>query len=128
MEARGYFFKNKPDIVVNLAAQAGIRFSIKNPDLYFQSNLKGFFNILENCRKYKIGHFVYASSSSVYGANLNYPFSEKHNTNTPLSFYAASKISNEMMAYSYSNIYNLPITGLRYFTVYGPWGRLVWLQ
>ena len=117
------FLKNKPDIVVNLAAQAGIRFSIKNPDLYFQSNLKGFFNILENCRKYKIGHLVYASSSSVYGTNLNYPFSEKHNTNTPLSFYAASKISNEMMAYSYSNIYNLPITGLRYFTVYGPWGR-----
>ena len=117
------FLEKKPNIVINLAAQAGIRFSIENPGSYFKSNLNGFFNILECCRNHKVEHLVYASSSSVYGANIDYPFCEKHIVNTPLSFYAATKISNEMMAYSYSNIYNLPITGLRYFTVYGPWGR-----
>jgi len=117
------FLEKKPNIVINLAAQAGIRFSIQNPSSYVKSNLNGFFNILESCKKYNVAHLVYASSSSVYGANIDYPFCENHIVNTPLSFYAATKISNEMMAYSYSNIYDLPITGLRYFTVYGPWGR-----
>ncbi len=113
----------KPDIVVNLAAQAGVRYSIKNPEAYVKSNLIGFFNILELCKKYEIKHLIYASSSSVYGGNKNYPFSENHTINKPVSFYAATKISNEVMANSYSEIYNLSITGLRYFTVYGPWGR-----
>tara|TARA_B100000989_G_C19502456_1_gene454899 strand:- start:627 stop:1646 length:1020 start_codon:yes stop_codon:yes gene_type:complete len=117
------FVKNKPNFVINLAAQAGVRFSIKNPASYVKSNLNGFFNVLENCKKYDVEHLVYASSSSVYGDNQEYPFSESHIINKPLSFYAATKISNEMMAYSYSNIHNLPITGLRFFTVYGPWGR-----
>ena len=113
----------KPDIVVNLAAQAGVRYSIKNPEAYVKSNLIGFFNILELCKKYEIKHLIYASSSSVYGGNKNYPFSENQTINNPVSFYAATKISNEVMANSYSEIYNLSITGLRYFTVYGPWGR-----
>ena len=117
------FIDNKPDIVVNLAAQAGVRFSIKNPEVYLESNLNGFFNILENCRHNKVKHLVYASSSSVYGSNKEYPFNEEQNVNKPLSFYAATKISNEMMAYSYSNIYGMSVTGLRFFTVYGPWGR-----
>ena len=117
------FIKNKPDIVINLAAQAGVRFSINNPASYVKSNLSGFFNILENCKDNNVEHLVYASSSSVYGGNDDYPFTENHKINRPLSFYAATKISNEMMAYSYSNIYNIPITGLRFFTVYGPWGR-----
>jgi len=117
------FLETKPNIVINLAAQAGVRYSIENPISYFNSNLIGFFNILENCKIHKIEHLVYASSSSVYGANIKYPFSENQKINNPLSFYAATKISNEMMAYSYSNIYKIPITGLRYFTVYGPWGR-----
>ncbi len=112
-----------PDIVVNLAAQAGVRYSIKHPEKYFKSNLVGFFNILELCKKYEIEHLIYASSSSVYGGNKNFPFSEDQTLNNPMSFYAATKISNEVMANSYSEIYNLPITGLRYFTVYGPWGR-----
>lgn len=117
------FLENKPDIVINLAAQAGVRYSIMHPEYYVQSNLIGFFNILDNCKKYKVDHLVYASSSSVYGSNIEYPFRENDNISNPLSFYAATKLSNEMMAFSYSNIYKIPITGLRYFTVYGPWGR-----
>ena len=117
------FLDIKPNIVINLAAQAGVRYSIKSPSSYFNSNLIGFFNILENCKIHNIEHLVYASSSSVYGANKEYPFSENQKVNMPLSFYAATKISNEMMAFSYSNIYKIPVTGLRYFTVYGPWGR-----
>tara|TARA_B100000282_G_scaffold73279_1_gene50007 strand:+ start:3217 stop:4233 length:1017 start_codon:yes stop_codon:yes gene_type:complete len=122
-EIKNIFRKNKPNIVINLAAQAGVRFSIKNPDSYVNSNLNGFFNILENCKNYNVEHLVYASSSSVYGGNNDYPFTENQKIDKPLSFYAATKISNEMMAYSYSNIHNIPITGLRFFTVYGPWGR-----
>ena len=117
------FLDTKPQIVVNLAAQAGVRYSIVNPSSYVKSNLLGFSNILELCQTNDVRHLVYASSSSVYGANKEYPFSEEQNVDTPLSFYAATKISNEMMAHAYSNIYNLPITGLRFFTVYGPWGR-----
>ena len=117
-------FKNfKPDRVVNLAAQAGVRYSIKNPDTYIQTNIVGFLNILESCRKNDIGGLVYASSSSVYGGNKELPFKEKHNCDKPLSIYAASKKGNELMAYSYSRLYGLKTTGLRYFTVYGPWGR-----
>ena len=117
------FSENKPKIVVNLAAQAGVRYSLKNPMSYIQSNMVGFFNILENCRNYNIEHFIYASTSSVYGANSKTPYSEHDNTNHPLSLYAATKKSNELMAHSYSHLYNLPTTGLRFFTVYGPWGR-----
>ena len=120
---RQIFIETKPQIVVNLAAQAGVRYSIINPSSYVKSNLLGFSNILELCQTYDVRHLVYASSSSVYGASKEYPFSEEHKVDTPLSFYAATKISNEMMAHAYSNIYNLPITGLRFFTVYGPWGR-----
>ena len=115
-------FRNfKPEIVINLAAQAGVRYSIINPSSYVKSNLLGFSNILELCQTHEVRHLVYASSSSVYGSNKEYPFSEEQKVDTPLSFYAATKISNEMMAHAYSNIYNLPITGLRFFTVYGPW-------
>jgi len=120
---RQIFLDTKPQIVVNLAAQAGVRYSIVNPSSYVKSNLLGFSNILELCQTNDVRHLVYASSSSVYGANKEYPFSEEQKVDTPLSFYAATKISNEMMAHAYSNIYNLPITGLRFFTVYGPWGR-----
>jgi len=120
---RQIFLETKPQIVVNLAAQAGVRYSIVNPSSYVQSNLLGFSNILDLCQTYDVKHLVYASSSSVYGANKEFPFSEEQKVDTPLSFYAATKISNEMMAHAYSNIYNLPITGLRFFTVYGPWGR-----
>ncbi len=109
--------------VVNLAAQAGVRYSIENPIAYINSNILGFANILENCRYSKIEHLVYASTSSVYGANTKMPFSEHDNTNHPLSIYAASKKSNELMAHTYSYLYKLPTTGLRFFTVYGPWGR-----
>tara|TARA_A100001015_G_C14954118_1_gene698010 strand:+ start:14 stop:1024 length:1011 start_codon:yes stop_codon:yes gene_type:complete len=117
-------FKNyKPVRVVNLAAQAGVRYSLENPLAYINSNIVGFANILENCRQYNIEHLVYASTSSVYGANTKMPFSEHHGTNHPLSLYAASKKSNELMAHSYSYLYKLPTTGLRFFTVYGPWGR-----
>jgi UDP-glucuronate 4-epimerase len=117
------FAEAKPDIVINLAAQAGVRYSLINPQAYIDSNLTGFTNILEESRKGNIEHLVYASSSSVYGANANMPFSETHNVSHPLSLYAATKKANELMAHSYSNIYNLPTTGLRFFTVYGPWGR-----
>ena len=113
----------KPQLVVNLAAQAGVRYSIENPSEYTKTNLVGFSVILDLCKFYDVEHLVYASSSSVYGANNIFPFSEDQKTDTPLSFYAATKISNEMMANSYSHIYSMPITGLRYFTVYGPWGR-----
>ncbi|MDC1135633.1 NAD-dependent epimerase [Alphaproteobacteria bacterium] len=113
----------EPEHVVNLAAQAGVRFSIENPHTYVQSNIVGFINVLECCRHYGIEHLVYASSSSVYGANTAVPFSVHDNVDHPLSLYAASKKSNELMAHSYSHLYGLPTTGLRFFTVYGPWGR-----
>ncbi len=117
------FEKEKFDYVVNLAAQAGVRYSLENPHAYVQSNLVGFVNLLECCRHNKIEHFVYASSSSVYGANAKIPFSEEDRVDYPVSLYAATKKSNELMAYTYSHLYNLPTTGLRFFTVYGPWGR-----
>ena len=117
------FKDNNPEYVVNLAAQAGVRYSIENPIAYINSNILGFAHILENCRHYKITHLVYASTSSVYGANTKLPFSEHDSANHPLSIYAASKKSNELMAHSYSHLYQLPTTGLRFFTVYGPWGR-----
>ncbi|WP_075187241.1 NAD-dependent epimerase [Teredinibacter haidensis] len=109
--------------VINLAAQAGVRYSIENPRAYIDSNIVGFLNILEGCRHHEVPHLVYASSSSVYGANTLQPFSEQHNVDHPVSLYAASKKSNELMAHAYSNLYKLPTTGLRFFTVYGPWGR-----
>jgi len=112
-----------PQKVVNLAAQAGVRYSIENPLAYINSNIVGFANILENCRECKIEHLVYASTSSVYGANTKMPFSEHDGANHPLSVYAASKKSNELMAHSYSFLFKIPTTGLRFFTVYGPWGR-----
>lgn len=117
------FKNNKPTHVVNLAAQAGVRYSIENPLAYIDSNIVGFAHILEGCRNYDVKHLVYASSSSVYGANKNMPFSTKHNVDHPLSVYAASKKSNELMAHTYSHLYQVPTTGLRFFTVYGPWGR-----
>jgi UDP-glucuronate 4-epimerase len=109
--------------VVHLAAQAGVRYSIKNPHVYIQSNIVGFLHILEGCRHHKIEHLVYASSSSVYGLNTKMPFSVSDNVDHPVSLYAATKKSNELMAHTYSHLYNLPTTGLRFFTVYGPWGR-----
>lgn len=118
-----YFKKNQIKYVVNLAAQAGVRYSITNPRKYLDSNIIGFFNILECSKKYQIKHLVYASTSSVYGDNNNFPLEESYNTDKPISFYAATKKSNEIMAYSYSYIYNLRTTGLRFFTVYGPYGR-----
>ncbi len=117
------FKKFQPNYVVNLAAQAGVRYSITNPAAYIQSNLVGFSNILEACRKFQIEHLLYASSSSVYGGNTSLPFSEDQSVNHPVSLYAATKKSNELMAHSYSHLYALPSTGLRLFTVYGPWGR-----
>ena len=117
------FKDHKPQKVVNLAAQAGVRFSMENPLAYIYSNIVGFANILENCRHHEVGHLIYASTSSVYGANTKMPFSEHDSVNHPLSVYAASKKSNELMAHTYSHLYKLPTTGLRFFTVYGPWGR-----
>jgi UDP-glucuronate 4-epimerase len=117
------FKKHKIKKVVNLAAQAGVRYSMENPLAYINSNIVGFAHILENCRQYNVEHLVYASTSSVYGANTKMPFSEHESTNHPLSVYAASKKSNELMAHAYSYLYQLPTTGLRFFTVYGPWGR-----
>ena len=117
------FSQFKPTHVVNLAAQAGVRYSIENPQSYIESNLVGFGNILEQCRQCEIKHLVYASSSSVYGANEKIPFSVNDNVDHPLSLYAATKKCNELMAHSYSNLFDLPTTGLRFFTVYGPWGR-----
>ncbi|MED2749910.1 SDR family NAD(P)-dependent oxidoreductase [Bacillus thuringiensis] len=117
------FEENKPNIVVNLAAQAGVRYSIENPDVYIQSNIIGFYNILEACRHYPVDHLVYASSSSVYGANKKVPFEETDFVDNPVSLYASTKKSNELMAHTYSHLYKIPATGLRFFTVYGPMGR-----
>ncbi|GAB6189647.1 NAD-dependent epimerase/dehydratase family protein [Marinitoga arctica] len=117
------FEKYKPEIVINLAAQAGVRYSIENPDAYITSNIIGFFNILEACRYYPVKHLIYASSSSVYGANKKVPFEETDFVDNPVSLYAATKKSNELMAYTYSHLYKIPATGLRFFTVYGPFGR-----
>ena len=119
----GLFAEEKPAVVVNLAAQAGVRYSLDNPAAYIQSNLVGFGHILEGCRHHGVGHLVYASSSSVYGGNRNLPFDERQPVNHPVSLYAASKKANELMAHTYSHLYGLPATGLRFFTVYGPWGR-----
>lgn len=117
------FEKYNPDIVVNLGAQAGVRYSITNPDAYIESNMIGFFNILEACRHYPVEHLVYASSSSVYGSNKKVPYSTDDKVDNPVSLYAATKKSNELMAHAYSKLYNIPSTGLRFFTVYGPAGR-----
>ena len=117
------FADNNFDIVIHLAAQAGVRYSISNPEKYLKSNIDGFFNVLTSIQKYKIKHFIFASTSSVYGSNNKFPTSENVSTDKPLSFYAASKKSNEVMAYSFSNIYNIPMTCLRFFTVYGEHGR-----
>ena len=117
------FEQYKPAVVVNLAAQAGVRYSITNPDAYIASNLIGFFNILEACRSYPVEHLVYASSSSVYGTNKKVPYSTEDKVDNPVSLYAATKKSNELMAHAYSKLYNIPSTGLRFFTVYGPAGR-----
>lgn len=117
------FVRNKFDVVCNLAAQAGVRYSIENPKAYIDSNVVGFLNVLECCRHNKIKHLLYASSSSVYGANKKVPFSTKDNVDHPISLYAATKKSNELMAYTYSHLYGVPTSGLRFFTVYGPWGR-----
>ena len=119
----GIFAQYHPDIVVNLAAQAGVRYSITNPDAYIQSNLIGFYNILEACRHNPVAHLVYASSSSVYGTNKKVPYSTEDKVDNPVSLYAATKKSNELMAHAYSKLYNIPSTGLRFFTVYGPAGR-----
>ena len=117
------FARFKPQVVVNLAAMAGVRHSIEDPYSYMNSNLVGFLNIIELCRTYKVKNFVYASSSSVYGANTKSPFSVEDKTDSPISFYAATKKTNELIAHSYSHLFNLHTTGLRFFTVYGPWGR-----
>ena len=117
------FKEYQPSIVVNLAAQAGVRYSIENPDAYIEANIIGFYNILEACRKYPVEHLVYASSSSVYGGNKKVPFSTEDKVDTPVSLYAATKKSNELLAHAYSKLYNIPSTGLRFFTVYGPAGR-----
>lgn len=111
------------DVVINLAAQAGVRYSLENPHVYIESNLTGFINLLEGCRQSRVKHLVYASSSSVYGGNTTVPFSVRQNVDHPISLYAATKKANELMAHSYASLYNLPVTGLRLFTVYGPWGR-----
>lgn len=124
IEKLNQLFKGRTiDIVINLAAQAGVRYSIENPDSYVNSNLVGFVNILEVCRHNNVKHLIYASSSSVYGANTKIPFSTKDPVDHPVSLYAATKKSNELMAHTYSHLYNIPTTGLRFFTVYGPWGR-----
>jgi UDP-glucuronate 4-epimerase len=119
----GVFAREKPERVIHLAAQAGVRYSLTNPHAYVDSNLVGFLHILEGCRHHNVQHLVYASSSSVYGANTKMPFSIHDNVDHPVSLYAASKKANELMAHTYSHLYNLPTTGLRFFTVYGPWGR-----
>jgi len=117
------FKQHRFDIVINLAAQAGVRYSLENPRSYIDSNLVGFINVLEACRHHAVGHLIYASSSSVYGANTRMPFSVSDNVDHPLSVYAATKKANELLAHSYSHLFRLPTTGLRFFTVYGPWGR-----
>ena len=122
-EMESLFAREKFDAVMNLAAQAGVRYSIENPHAYIESNIVGFCNILEGCRHSKVGHLVFASSSSVYGANTRLPFSEHDNIDHPISLYAATKKANELMAHTYAHLYGLATTGLRFFTVYGPWGR-----
>lgn len=117
------FKQNQFDAVVNLAAQAGVRYSLKNPHAYINSNINGFLNILEGCRNQSVGHLIYASSSSVYGDSTDTPFKTSHSVDHPVSLYAATKKSNELMAHTYSHLYDIPSTGLRFFTVYGPWGR-----
>ncbi|WP_339451332.1 NAD-dependent epimerase [Pseudomonas sp. EA_5y_Pfl2_R50] len=117
------FARERPQVVIHLAAQAGVRYSLENPRAYLDSNLNGFLNILESCRHHPIEHLIYASSSSVYGANQHTPYSVKDGVNHPLSLYAATKKANELMAHSYSHLFGIPCTGLRFFTVYGPWGR-----
>ncbi|RON68885.1 NAD-dependent epimerase [Pseudomonas fluorescens] len=117
------FVREQPQVVIHLAAQAGVRYSLENPRAYLDSNLKGFLNILESCRHHPVEHLIYASSSSVYGANQHTPYSVKDGVNHPLSLYAATKKANELMAHSYSHLFGIPCTGLRFFTVYGPWGR-----
>jgi UDP-glucuronate 4-epimerase len=117
------FAKHKPQRVVNLAAQAGVRYAMQNPHVYVSSNVTGFLHILENCRHHAVEHLVYASTSSVYGANTKLPFSVHEGTQHPLTLYAATKKANEMMAHSYAHLFGIPCTGLRFFTVYGPWGR-----
>ena len=118
-----FFDEFQPDVVINLAAQAGVRYSIENPHTYIDSNIVGFTNILEACRRAQVEHLVYASSSSVYGLNQNMPFHEGQNVDHPLALYGATKKANELLAHSYSHLFGLPTTGLRFFTVYGPWGR-----
>lgn len=122
-EINNLFISEKFDAVIHLAAQAGVRYSLENPDAYINSNIVGFLNILEGCRHHKIKHLIYASSSSVYGNNAKIPFSESDQVDAPVSLYAATKKSNELMAHSYSHLYNIPTSGLRFFTVYGPWSR-----
>lgn len=122
-EISSLFENEKFDVVCNLAGQAGVRYSIDHPFSYIESNVVGFANVLEACRRHKVGHFVYASSSSIYGLNEKIPYSEEDQVDRPVSLYAATKKSNELMAHSYSNLYHLPTTGVRFFTVYGPWGR-----
>ena len=119
----GVFVNERPQKVVNLAAQAGVRYSLENPHAYIDANIVGFMNVLEGCRHHEVEHLVYASSSSVYGANTNMPFSVHNNVDHPVSLYAATKKANELMAHTYSHLYRMPTTGLRFFTVYGPWGR-----
>lgn len=122
-QVKKLFDRYRPSLVVHLAAQAGVRYSLKNPSAYIQSNLVAFSNMLEACEKHKVQHLLYASSSSVYGANAKVPFHEDDKTDEPVSLYAATKKANELMAYSFSHLYGMPTTGLRFFTVYGPWGR-----
>jgi UDP-glucuronate 4-epimerase len=122
-EIERVFAEHRPERVINLAAQAGVRYAFQNPHAYVESNLVGFLHILEGCRHHGVEHLVYASSSSVYGANTSMPFSVHDNVDHPLNLYAASKKANELMAHSYAHLYRLPVTGLRFFTVYGPWGR-----
>ena len=117
------FSKERFDVVVNLAAQAGVRYSLINPHAYIENNISGFLNILEGCRRHQVKHLVFASSSSVYGANTKMPFSVHQNVDHPVSLYGATKKANELMAHAYSGLFNIPCTGLRFFTVYGPWGR-----
>ena len=117
------FAREQPQVVIHLAAQAGVRYSLENPRAYLDSNLSGFLNILESCRRHPVQHLIYASSSSVYGANQHTPYSVRDGVNHPLSLYAATKKANELMAHSYSHLFGIPCTGLRFFTVYGPWGR-----
>ena len=122
-KTNNFFYQNKFDIVIHLAAQAGVRYSVLNPKSYLDNNIISFFNVLDLSRKIKVKHFIFASTSSVYGNQFNFPTNENNNTDRPLSFYAATKKSNEVLAYSYANIFKLPSTGLRFFTVYGPYGR-----